>query len=62
MSIKNHKPEGLDNVQYLDEESILKYPVKALSCSISTMMLTALIEGYTEVSERTSSNELILNR
>ena len=50
MSIKNHKPEGLDNVQYLDEESILKYPVKALSCSISTMMLTALIEGYKEVS------------
>jgi len=50
MSIKEHDLQGLDNVQYLNEEALLKYPVKALSCSISTMMLTAMIEGYTEVS------------
>ena len=50
MVVESHNIKGLDNPQLLDEKELLKYPVKALSCSISTMMLTAMIEGYTEVS------------
>jgi hypothetical protein len=37
---------GVKNQQYINEKELLSYPVHYLGCQVSTMILSAVIEGY----------------
>ena len=44
-----HEMAGIHNTKMIDKAALLTYPVEYLGCSISIMILQALIEGYEEI-------------